>query len=202
MIDNKIKIPWYRRNIRITQHNENEIAPLNIDFRNIPKPSTVVPDVEMSPVPEPSPVIVPEPLPVQLPSTPPLTAPELNPFPVPMPRPWEEIEIPTAPTFDEKQRGWVRDFVTRVKLVANITGKSAKEIYDFLNEYDYKNLTVPQFNQDVKREYGLVGGTILTVLIVGKQLVSLWGRRVTIMFNPPVKLDDTFFQEYFDRKDI
>lgn len=234
--DNKIGIPWYRRNIKSIGELDNGIKPLSLDFKPIPKPRPK-PNPKprrpiTEPVPEPAtqPAKQPSTQPSTNPITNPVTSPFLNPvdlpnqFPTPFPlppfgdgkrnpnkNPQGQPTLPAFPamgydwnkpisSYTPEQKSWGDNFIKQVERVAHMTGIGADKVYSFLKNYNYNDLTVPQFNRDATNEFGAIAATMLTILIVGKSLIGLWGKRAAMMFSPPINLDDDYFQQHFGKK--
>lgn len=207
--DNKIAIPWYRRNVKFKSTDEDiDTQPLSINF---PKPSINVrqPNPVKQPVRQPvtqpttEPII--EPFPFLNPF--PLPKPEgefdpnnsfPNPLPLPLPNPNKPVipsPSPSSQIIDDQP--WIDNFVKQVTIVSTVTNVGTKQIYDYVSSYEFEGKGLAQFREDAANEFGMVAATLLTIAILGQQLVSLWGRRTTMMFSPPIKLDDDFFNEHF-----
>lgn len=213
--DNKIAIPWYRRNIKIKSFDDTmESQPLSINFPKPPTPNLRQPNPVRQPVTQPvtEPTTEPitEPFPFLNPF--PLPKPEggfqpdnpfKNPFPLPLPSPKDnKPTIPTPnpnpiPQMIDDQQTWIDNFVKQVTIVAAVTNVGTKQIYEFVSSYEFEGKGMADFREDAANEFGMVAATLLTIGILGQQLVSLWGRRATMMFSPPINLDDEFFNEHF-----
>jgi hypothetical protein len=219
--NNKINIPWYRANVE--QISDLGINTPNNNFNNgsirsRPRPKALDPKPETVNVP----VKIPSTVPVNIPATSPITNPLDSPFPFPVPIPFPAFRPNTNKPFNPlpnvfnpnpfkpipqpvvqlkiDDTKWKSNFIKQIELTAKVSGINASKVYDFISNYDYENLTVSKFRNDAKDEFGLVGATILTVLIVGKSLFGLWGKRVTTMFSPPINTNDEYFKKYFGNK--
>lgn len=212
---NKIEIPWYKRNIKPLQYEEAETQPLathNFDFSKpkgrspVRQPQTVKqPQTVTNPATNPvtNPVLEPNPFPSPLGDF--NENPFKTPFPIPLPLPAPKNNVPSLPspnlkpqpTYSQDEQNWADNFAKNLNMVATITGVASKSIYDFVSSYDFEKKGLGNFRTDAIDKFGMVAATLLTIGIVGKEVVSLWGRRAATMFSPPIILDDDFFNKYF-----
>lgn len=206
--NNKIRIPWYRRNITVSIDEDEGIQPISIDFPDGARPTPVR---QAQPVRQPAtqpslrPSLQPSLNPVLNPAPDigenPFRMPGLAPLPIPLPIPGREQNqrFPSnnpAPVMSENQI----DFITKIQMVSALSGIGAVKVYDFLSNYQYDGMKLSDFHSSAEKEFGIFAATVLSTLIVGKHIVGNWGKRLGFLVSPPI-LDDDLVKQYFKETD-
>lgn len=212
--DNRIAIPWYRKAVKEQQFEDITAQPIAPHRFDIPKPNTrPKPNAVRQPqtVRQPSTVTASEPATQPNPFGVPVMSPvpdfgfdPNNPFPVPFPIPNPKdnksfLPSPNPTPQPAYSENWATNFAKNVTLVAGLTGIATKTIYDYVASYDFEKQGIGNFRKDAIDEFGIVAATMLTVAIVGKEFVSLWGKRASRLFSPPIILDDDFYKDNFQQ---